>query len=166
MGWMDRGSNPCGGEIFSHPFRPALGPAQILVQWVLGFFLGGGGGGQSVQDMDHPPPSSAEVKGRVELYLYSPSGPLWPVLGWTLRLPLYKPDLLNFCKNVIMNVSPYVLDDIVPKVHVKWLWFRFIQVFISRLNCANSDCGVVIMLYRSLLTSAKNIERVFFTGRS
>ena len=65
-----------------------------------------------------------------------------------------------------MNVSPYVLDDIVPKVHVKWLWFRFIQVFISRLNCANSDCGVVIMLYRSLLTSAKNIERVFFTGRS
>jgi len=31
--------------------------------------------------VDSPPPSSAEVKGRVELYLYSPSGPLWPVLG-------------------------------------------------------------------------------------
>jgi len=35
---------------------------------------------------DHPPPSSAEVKERVELYLYihpppSPSGSLWPVLG-------------------------------------------------------------------------------------
>jgi len=30
---------------------------------------------------DHPLPSSAEVKERVELYLYSPSGPLWPVLG-------------------------------------------------------------------------------------
>jgi len=30
---------------------------------------------------DHLPPSSAEVKERVELYLYSPSGPLWPVLG-------------------------------------------------------------------------------------
>ena len=27
------------------------------------------------------PPSSAEVKERVELYLYSPSGPSWPVLG-------------------------------------------------------------------------------------
>ena len=25
--------------------------------------------------IDHPPPSSAEVKERVELYLYSPSGP-------------------------------------------------------------------------------------------
>ena len=33
---------------------------------------------------DHPPPSSAEVKGRVELYIYSPSGPSWPVLGITL----------------------------------------------------------------------------------
>ena len=31
--------------------------------------------------IDHPPPSSAEVKQRVQLYLYSPSGPLWPVLG-------------------------------------------------------------------------------------
>ena len=30
---------------------------------------------------DRPPPSSAEVKERVELYLYSPSGPSWPVLG-------------------------------------------------------------------------------------
>jgi len=27
---------------------------------------------------DHPPTSSAEVKERAELYLYSPSGPLWP----------------------------------------------------------------------------------------
>jgi len=31
--------------------------------------------------IDHPPLSSAEVKERVELHLYSPSGPLWPLLG-------------------------------------------------------------------------------------
>jgi hypothetical protein len=31
--------------------------------------------------IDHPPPSSDEVKERVEKYLYSPSGPSWPVLG-------------------------------------------------------------------------------------
>ena len=31
--------------------------------------------------VDHPPPSSAEVEGRVELYLYFPSGPPWSVLG-------------------------------------------------------------------------------------
>jgi hypothetical protein len=37
--------------------------------------------------VDHPPSSSAEVKERVELYIYSPSGPSWPVLGRTLLLP-------------------------------------------------------------------------------
>jgi hypothetical protein len=30
---------------------------------------------------DHPPSSSAEVKEGVELYIYSPSGPLWPIVG-------------------------------------------------------------------------------------
>ena len=38
--------------------------------------------------IDHSPPSSAKVKERVELYLYSPSVPLWPVLGLPLPLPL------------------------------------------------------------------------------
>jgi hypothetical protein len=33
---------------------------------------------------NHPPSSSAEVKERIELYLYFPSGPSWPVLGRTL----------------------------------------------------------------------------------
>ena len=28
--------------------------------------------------VDHPPPSSAEVNERVELYFFSPSGPSWP----------------------------------------------------------------------------------------
>jgi len=36
----------------------------------------------------HPPPPSAEVKERVELYLYSPFGPSWPYLGWPLPLPI------------------------------------------------------------------------------
>jgi hypothetical protein len=31
--------------------------------------------------VDHPPPSSAEVEGRVELYICSHSGSSWPVLG-------------------------------------------------------------------------------------
>ena len=38
-------------------------------------------------DVDHTPPSSAEVKERVELYLCSPYGFLWPLLG--RNLPLY-----------------------------------------------------------------------------
>jgi hypothetical protein len=31
--------------------------------------------------VNHPPPSSAEVKERVELYLYSAAGNSWQVLG-------------------------------------------------------------------------------------
>ena len=36
--------------------------------------------------VDHPPSSSAEVEGRVELYICSPSESSWPVLGRTLPL--------------------------------------------------------------------------------
>ena len=38
--------------------------------------------------VEHPPPSSAEVEARVQLYICSPSGRSWPVLGRTLPLPL------------------------------------------------------------------------------
>ena len=31
--------------------------------------------------VEHPPPYSAEVEGRVELYIYSPFGSSWPVIG-------------------------------------------------------------------------------------
>jgi len=37
---------------------------------------------------DHPPPPRAEVKERVKLYLYSPSGPSRPVIEWILPLLL------------------------------------------------------------------------------
>ena len=33
--------------------------------------------------VDYQPPISAEVKERIELYLYSPSGPSWSLLVWT-----------------------------------------------------------------------------------
>jgi hypothetical protein len=36
--------------------------------------------------VDHLPPYSTKVKERVELYLYPPSGPSWPLLGLTLLL--------------------------------------------------------------------------------
>jgi hypothetical protein len=37
----------------------------------------------------HSPLSSSEVKGKVYLYLYSPSGPSWFVLGWNLPIFFY-----------------------------------------------------------------------------
>ena len=62
------------GRDFSHAPRPALGPTQPPIQWVK----------RQGRGVDSPPPSSAEVKERVELYLYSPYGPSWLVLGRTL----------------------------------------------------------------------------------
>ena len=66
------------GREFPHNFRPAVGPTQLPIQWVPCLSQGVKRPGR---DVDHPRPSSAEVKERVELYLYSPFGPSWPVLG-------------------------------------------------------------------------------------
>jgi hypothetical protein len=84
-GWTVRGSNPGGGEIFRTRRDRPLGPTQPPVQWVPGLSMGVKWPGREV---DHPPPYSAEVEGRVELYICSPSGPSWPVLGRTLPLTL------------------------------------------------------------------------------
>ena len=66
------------GRDFPHPPRPALGPTQPPMQWVPGSFPGVKRQGRGV---DRPPLSRAEVEGRVELYIYSPSGPSRPVIG-------------------------------------------------------------------------------------
>jgi len=63
------GSDPGGAKIFR--IRPPI-------QWVLGLSQGVKRPGCGT---DHTPPPSAEVKERVELYLYSHSGSLWPVIG-------------------------------------------------------------------------------------
>jgi len=63
------GSNPGGGWDFPHLSRPAVRPTQPPVQWVPGLSQGKV---QPGRDADPSPPSSAEVKNRVELYLYSP----------------------------------------------------------------------------------------------
>jgi hypothetical protein len=76
--WTVRGSNPGGGKIFrSRPDRP-WGPPSLLYNGYWVYFPGVKRPGRGV---DRPPPSSAEVKERVELYLYSPSGSSWPVTG-------------------------------------------------------------------------------------
>ena len=69
--WTVRGSNPDGGEIFRNR------PPKLLYNVYRVYFPRVKRPGRGV---NHPPPSSAEVKERVELYLYSPSGSSWPVL--------------------------------------------------------------------------------------
>jgi hypothetical protein len=67
-----------GGGDFPHLSRLALGAHPASYTMGTGSFLGVKKPGHGV---DHPLPSSTEVKERVELYLYTPFGPSWPVLG-------------------------------------------------------------------------------------
>ena len=73
------------GARFSAPFQTGPQAHPDSYKMGTGCFRGLKRPGRGV---DHPTPSSAEVKERVELYLYSHSGPSWSVLGWTLPLPL------------------------------------------------------------------------------
>jgi len=66
---------------FSHPSRSALEPTQLPVQWVPRLSPGIKWVERGV---DHPPTSRAEVKETLQLSLYSPSGPSWPVTMGTL----------------------------------------------------------------------------------
>jgi hypothetical protein len=103
---------------FPYPSRPALGPTQSPIQWVPGFFPAVKWSGRGV---DHPPAYSAEIKERVELYLYFPSGPSWPVLGWSLPFPLPHQSILT-----IIN-SPSLL-------YVFLFWFNYTPRFVSFWN--------------------------------
>jgi hypothetical protein len=78
---------PVGGEIYRPRLDRPWSPPSLLYNWYRVSFPGVKRPGRGVT---HPPPSSAEVKERVELYLYSLYGPSWPVLGRTL------PHLLRF----------------------------------------------------------------------
>ena len=83
-GWMVRGSSRGRGEIFctvqtgtgTHPASCTLDTGSIP------------GVKRPGRGVNHPPPSCAEVKERVYLFLWSPSGSSWSVLGWTLPLPV------------------------------------------------------------------------------
>jgi hypothetical protein len=70
---------PLWGEILCTRLDWPWGPSSLLYNGYRDLFSGrkAAGGGA----VDHPPPSSAKVEERVQLYIYSPSGPSWPVMG-------------------------------------------------------------------------------------
>jgi hypothetical protein len=79
---LDRlGSNSGGGEIFrTRSHRPWI-PPSLLYNGYRDHSRGNAAGAWRP-----PTPTSVEVKERVELYLFSPSVPLWQVVGWTFPL--------------------------------------------------------------------------------
>jgi hypothetical protein len=66
------------GWYFPHPSRPALGPTQSPIQWVPRLSRG-----EAYVAWHWPPTHLAPRLKGMELYLCSPSGSSWPVLGWT-----------------------------------------------------------------------------------
>jgi hypothetical protein len=66
------------GVRFSAPFQTSPGSHPASCKMGTGSFPGVKRPGRGV---DHPYPSSAEAKERVELYLYSTSAPSLPVIG-------------------------------------------------------------------------------------
>ena len=83
--WTGWGSNPGWGEISRTRLDRPWGPPSLLHN---GYRVSCPGLKRPGRGINHPTLFSAEVKERVELYLYSPSGPSWPVLGRALPLPL------------------------------------------------------------------------------
>jgi len=66
------------GARFSAPVQTGPGAQPASCTMGTGSFQGVKRPGHGI---DNPPSPSAEVKERVELYLYSPSGLSWPVIG-------------------------------------------------------------------------------------
>jgi len=73
MGWTVQ-----WGMRFSAPVQICSGAHPASYAMGTGSFPGVKRPGHGI---DHLPPSSAKVKERVELYLYSTSGPSWHVTG-------------------------------------------------------------------------------------
>jgi hypothetical protein len=66
------------GQDFSHPSRPDLGAHPASYTTGTSSFPGAK---RPERGINHPPPSSAQVKEKVDLYLYSPFVSSWQVVG-------------------------------------------------------------------------------------
>jgi hypothetical protein len=91
---------------FSHPSRPALEPPPPITTPSLQYneyWVSFPGIKRAGRGFNHPPPSSAEVKERVELYLYFPAGHSSPVPGRTLPFTLSFKFWRLLCSSVLWH---------------------------------------------------------------
>jgi hypothetical protein len=91
------------GAIFSAPVQTGCGVDPASYSMGTESYPGLKRPGRGV----YPPPSCAEVKERVELYLYSLSGPSWSVVGGTVPIIVY---LFKIMGNTVL-LSDFSLSD-------------------------------------------------------
>jgi hypothetical protein len=95
---------------FSHPSRPTLCWHSLPYNGYRVF----PGVRRPGRGVDYPPPSSAEVKKRVELYLFFPSGTSWPVLRWTVPSPyIYAHTYVHkrMCTYALIYIYIYIVAE-------------------------------------------------------
>ena len=124
---------------FPHPSRLALWPTQPPIQWVPGLSWGVKLRGRG---FDRPPPSSAEVEGRVELYIYSP---LWAFVDRSrgnlcLFYSCYDKEVFNFFNYMSpQKYLPTFRRDVY--LHLKgagttaWINVKCLKLFLVSQSC-------------------------------
>jgi hypothetical protein len=98
-GWTVWGSNPDGGEFFRTRPDRAWDPPSLLYRGYRVFH-----GVKAAEAWRWP---LVDVKGRVELYLYTPSGPSWHVPG--KDMPVHT---MKACRRIKMLLHPFLTSKL------------------------------------------------------
>ena len=118
---------------------------------------------RSARDVDHPSPSSTEIKGRIELYIYSPSEPSWPVLGRTLPLPLPNTVIIKCIPIKLLKWTCYSVL-VTYKIWVMWvLYVTDFQAY-SHTRCVSVKKHLLFIAYLQLTSSRVLKVKVWFNS--
>jgi len=151
---------------FSAPDHTGPGAHRAYCTMDTGFFPEVMRPGRGV---NHPPSSSAEVKETEELYLYSPSRPSCPVLGWLCFMifsfiVFHEEDKLCFLpganggwwttKDRCINTVNYLLISDISTSSRHRLW-SIIHLFLNTKKCYKYDIlqSTSVLLFSKLFTN-------------
>jgi len=102
--------------------------------------------------VDHPPPSSDEVKKRVRLYLYTTSGPSWPVIGWTLLTLAYLHHFMHVFARKYFSVTAALMNGVNAYHRVsETIWYQFdLRLRLERDNVVENKSGRILRAERNV----------------
>jgi hypothetical protein len=146
LGWhrvKGPGFEPWSGEIFHTRRNRSRGPPSFLCD---GYGVSCTGVKRPGRGTDYPPPSSARVEERVELYLYCPSMPSRPVVELTsplrTRTPRHTETALFWLKLLIFLIA----------YHRRETWHYLELASGSKFRCLKSFVTEIILGAHSSVT--------------